>query len=153
MISYLWQYSSNSSPTTLTLTGPHYLKFTAPHPSPPIIISGLSLALAVNLNAQNLKLSLKCLQILQSLRIFSHYYIPLSTTLASNPKLSIIPTAFHITGKHATKTHFFNSKKIVYTSIRPKGLPRWLSGKKNPPASEGDARDGGSIPESEHPHG
>ena len=153
MISSLWQYSSNSSPTTLTLTGPHYLKFTAPHPSPPIIISGLSLALAVNLNAQNLKLSLKCLRILQFLRIFSHYYIPLSTTLASNPKLSIIPTGFHITGKHATKTHFFNSKKIVYTSIRPKGLPRWLSGKKNPPANEGDVRDRGSIPESEHPHG
>ena len=32
-------------------------------------------------------------------------------------------------------------------SSKSAGLPRWLSGKKkNPPASAGDARDGGSIP-------
>ena len=31
-------------------------------------------------------------------------------------------------------------------SSKSAGLLRWLSGKKNPPASAGDARDGGSIP-------
>ena len=98
----------------------------SPHPSHKII-SGLSLALAINLNARHVKLSLKCLHILQSLRIFPHYYTALPTTLVSNPKFSPIPTGFHWTGKHPTKTHFFNSKKIFYTSIRPYGLPRWLS--------------------------
>ena len=92
----------------------------SPHPSH-IIISGLSLALAINLNAQHVKLSLKCLHILQSLRIFPHYYTALSTILVSNPKFSPIPTGFHWTGKHPTKPHFFNSKKIFYTSIK-KGL-------------------------------
>ena len=90
----------------------------SPHPSH-IIFSGLSLALAINLNAQHVKLSLNCLHILQSLRIFSHYYTALPTAHVSNPKFSPIPTGFHWTGKRPIKTHFFNSKKIFYTSIRP----------------------------------
>ena len=61
-------------------------------------------------------------------RIFSYYYTPLSIALVSNPKSA---TGLHITGTYATQTHFFNLKKIAYTSIRPKGLPRWLSGKKS----------------------
>ena len=81
----------------------------SPHPSH-IIISGLSLALAINLNAQNLKLSLKCLQILQSLRIFCHYYTALPTAQVSNPKFSPIPAGFHWTEKHPTKTHLIQRK-------------------------------------------
>ena len=81
----------------------------SPHPSH-IIVSGLSLALAINLNAQNVKLSLKCLQILQSLRIFCHYYTALPTAHVSNPKFSPIPAGFHWTEKHPTKTHLIQRK-------------------------------------------
>ena len=73
-------------PTTLPqINRPHYFKQTAPFPPAPRNHLRFSVALTINLDAQNLKLSLNCLQILQSLKIFSHYYTPLSIALVSNP--------------------------------------------------------------------
>ena len=78
--------SDNIPPTTLPqINRPHYFKQTAPFPPAPHNHLRFSVALTINLDAQNLKLSLNCLQILQSLKIFSHYYTPLSIALVSNP--------------------------------------------------------------------
>ena len=57
--------SDNIPRTTFPqITRPHYLKLTAPCPPAPHNHLRFSVALTVNLEAQNLKLSLKCLQIL-----------------------------------------------------------------------------------------
>ena len=120
----------------------------SPHPSH-IIISGLSLALAINLNAQHVKLSLKCLHILQSLRIFPHYYTALSTILVSNPKFSPIPTGFHWLENIQQKPTSLIQRKFSTLVSDHMGYPGGSVG--NLPANEGATRDGASIPESRTP--
>jgi len=71
--------------------------------------------------------------------------------LKFHPSSSTLSKTFQKNSANPWKIFFSHCPYI--TSPKLSWLPRWLSGKKNPPANTGDSGDTGSIPGSGRPSG